>query len=242
MLGVTSSSKVGGVLVLGDVTLGVGLVVEAAGSGAPVVPLDDPNVPAGAVQLKPSDLDASDTDITKWKKNGDVYQMQHQSIAYDSQYEDTLPNRTPCVMTVPVEVGAGAAELMFDWKVSSEEDYDLLSFELKDADRNVLTTLKKSGVETAFDTVKVGSLPGNYTLTFTYQGDDYGWWDGDDAGYVTNIYLVPASGVSGISKTMFALPSDLISAEYFSLSFVDFRPLGGSALIECLRAENFPNM
>ncbi len=168
--------------------------------------------------LQPSNLDSATGSV--------VYMSQNQSTAYDRDYEGTLPNMTPCVMTVPVEVGAGGAELMFDWMVSSEEDYDFLRFELKDADGHVLTSDQKSGVETAFDTVKIGLPLGNYTLTFTYQGDDYGWWAGADTGYVKNIYLVPSSGVSGISKTMFALPSDLSNSANFSLSGLDFRKLG----------------
>ena len=193
------------------------LAVPLGGQGVHVVEAAaEPTRTETPITVPADNLDATGNDKAKWKKNGDVYETQNQGS-----------NSTACTMDVPVEVTAGYAELEFEWKVSSKAGFDFLRFELKDAADNVLQSNQKSGEETAFDKVVFKLDNGTYTLTFTYQGDG-GSVSGTrlDTGYVKNLNLVTYSGVSAISKTMFAEPKDLIDPNNFSLATAEYSTVG----------------
>lgn len=182
-----------------------------------VAAADEPMKTVTPITVPLENLDDTGEIITKWKLNNDVYETQNQG-----------QNSTACTMEVPITVDAGYAELEFDWKVSSEAEYDFLGFELKGADGTVLQSDKKFGMETEFNKVVLKLDNGNYTLTFTYEGDanDKSGGGDSDTGYVKNLNLVTYRHVTTIAKTMFATREDLTNSENFSLATNDHSKVG----------------
>ncbi|MEM9079186.1 MAG: trypsin-like serine protease [Verrucomicrobiota bacterium] len=77
----------------------------------------------------------------------------------------------------------GPGKIQFDWLVSSEENFDFLTFYLNgNAQQNI------SGVQTDFSTVTADLLPGINQLRWTYSKDSSAF-SGQDRGFIDNLRL-----------------------------------------------------
>lgn len=120
---------------------------------------------------------------------GEVTQSHDGAAAAQSGH---ITDNQTSVLIAPV---TGPGTLTFWWKVSSEEDFDFLSFTID----GISTGLSISG-ETGWQQVRVPVSAGAHTLQWTYS-KDASVSDGQDAGWVDEVNYVPDAPVILSSPT-----------------------------------------
>ena len=84
-----------------------------------------------------------------------------------------------------------ASKLSFDWGVSSENNYDILTITLTGSDNSSVTLVNaQSGTKTGSITERALSANVTYTLTLTYK-KDVSQSSGSDIGYIDNLHIGP---------------------------------------------------
>lgn len=111
----------------------------------------------------------------------------------------------------------GPANVAFWWKVSSEQDYDFLMFEL-----DTVTIAKISG-EVDWNRRTIALDSGDHVLRWKYQ-KDRNTPGGDDAGWVDQLEITP---IAQPQITNVSMDASNISAVVQTL------PVGGTAVLEC---------
>lgn len=146
----------------------------------------------GSKPLYDASLDSVGSEDGTWDlQDGNVWQSKIQGI-----------DGGRAVLTAVFDVPEGGS-VGFDWKVSSEQSYDLLSYSLTSASDVEVASDKISGINMQdFDTIAVSGLQeGQYTLTITYKKDSSGN-RGEDCGWIRLHKIVPLEGKTENSLTV----------------------------------------
>lgn len=151
---------------------------------------------------------------------GFVNQSAVTNFGGDAAASQKIANDDVAVMAVLFEDTLGmGGRVTFDWKVSSEAEFDFLTFLIVDQNENIVQQRQISG-ERDWATVSVDIPVGNYTLAWGYV-KDIAISRGADKGFVDRVRIsrnggsLPASCISGRTPINSALDND-------TLEFTDF--------------------